>query len=115
MSPSRQSADLERWARFECADLYGPDARGALAGLGAASLLLDPPRTGAGPALAAWVTPSVRRIAYVSCNPVTFAADASTLRGCGFELVEVGVFDMFPHTAHVETLGVFERRGAAVG
>jgi len=74
-------------------------------------LLLDPPRSGAGPNLRAWASGgSVRRVVYVSCNPATFATDAVVLRECGFELTELGVFDMFPHTAHIETLGLFLRR-----
>jgi 23S rRNA (uracil1939-C5)-methyltransferase len=51
----------------------------------------------------------LHRVIYVSCNPVTFARDAATLIRWGFTLAEVGIFDMFPHTAHVETLGVFVR------
>ncbi len=72
-------------------------------------MLLDPPRSGAGPHLAAWLQPSLRRVSYVSCNPLSFAADARVLQDAGFVLEEVGVFDMFPQTTHVETLGVFRR------
>ena len=71
---------------------------------------MDPPRSGAGPHLARWLTPGLERIAYVSCQPATFAADARVLQDAGFNLTEVGIFDMFPQTAHVETLGVFQRR-----
>jgi 23S rRNA (uracil1939-C5)-methyltransferase len=51
----------------------------------------------------------VERIAYVSCHPVSFARDAAVLMKAGFRLARLRIFDMFPHTAHVETLGVFER------
>jgi len=92
---------------FQVADLYDPayelpdDAR---------YLLLDPPRSGAGTNLAAWLRKrALERVVYVSCNPVTFASDAAVLIGQGFTLEEVGIFDMFPHTSHVETLGVFVR------
>jgi len=47
----------------------------------------------------------------VSCNPSTFASDAKVLLEHGFALEEVGIYDMFPHTAHVETLGIFRRHG----
>ena len=77
------------------------------------ALLLDPPRTGAGANLPAWLHAGVERVVYVSCNPVTFAADAAVLAAAGFQLAQAGVYDMFPQTAHVETLGVFRRvRGA---
>jgi 23S rRNA (uracil1939-C5)-methyltransferase len=98
-------------AEFAVADLYDarcpelPDSD---------CLLLDPPRSGAGPNLERWAeSPGLRRIAYVSCNPRTFAADAARLATVGFTLQEVGIFDMFPHTAHVETLGLFVRGDGA--
>jgi len=94
-------------AEFAVADLYDaacPDVPEST------YLLLDPPRSGAGPNLERWAgSATVERIAYVSCNPRTFAADAARLARLGFPLQEVGVFDMFPHTAHVETLGLFAR------
>ena len=74
------------------------------------ALILDPPRSGAGPNLESWVSaPELEQIVYVSCNPVTFADDAKRLRGGGFVLREVGIYDMFPNTAHVETVGHFVR------
>jgi 23S rRNA (uracil1939-C5)-methyltransferase len=98
---------------FHVADLYDPayelpdDAR---------YLLLDPPRSGAGTNLASWVRKrALERVVYVSCNPVTFASDAAVLIGRGFTLEEVGIFDMFPHTSHVETLGVFVRTPTRAG
>lgn len=94
-------------AEFAAADLY--DAR-CPALPDADCLLLDPPRSGAGPNLERWADSSrLSRIVYVSCNPRTFAADAARLSLLGFSLQEVGIFDMFPHTAHVETLGLFVR------
>jgi 23S rRNA (uracil1939-C5)-methyltransferase len=92
---------------FRVTDLYDPDFE--LPG-DAQQLLLDPPRSGAGPHLAEWLrSKALQRVIYVSCNPATFASDAAVLGGQGFALDEVGVFDMFPHTSHVETLGVFVR------
>lgn len=96
---------------FHAADLYGP-AGETLPGIDACdALLLDPPRSGAGPNLRHWLRPTIRKIVYVSCNPGTFASDAAVLRDSGFALAEAGVFDMFPRTGHVESFGVFERRG----
>ena len=93
---------------FAVRDLYDPACRD----LGGADyLLLDPPRSGAGPNLCGWLETAVpERVVYVSCGPASFATDARTLEEQGYELESVGVFDMFPHTAHVETLGVFARR-----
>lgn len=77
------------------------------------ALILDPPRSGAGPNLESWARlPSLSQVIYVSCNPVTFAEDAKRLETCGFSLKQVGVYDMFPGTAHVETVGHFVRNKA---
>ena len=102
-----QKNELARVASFVCRDLYDPRQRAN--GNAYDKVLLDPPRSGAELALDGWVGESVRRIAYVSCNPQTFARDAAALKKRGFECHSVRVFDMFPHTSHVETLGLFHR------
>jgi pullulanase/glycogen debranching enzyme len=73
-------------------------------------LLLDPPRTGAVEILRKLDLQRVQRLVYVSCNPATLARDAALLVGeKGMRLAGAGVMDMFPHTAHVESIAVFER------
>ncbi|HEX7326342.1 MAG TPA: 23S rRNA (uracil(1939)-C(5))-methyltransferase RlmD [Rhodanobacteraceae bacterium] len=73
-------------------------------------LLLDPPRSGAEALLQALPGKSVRRVAYVSCHPASLARDAGTLVNAHkFKLAAAGVMDMFPHTAHVESIALFER------
>jgi 23S rRNA (uracil1939-C5)-methyltransferase len=100
--------------RFFAADLYGDAGKGHAiwSKLEATpkALILDPPRSGAGPNLDSWVqVESLQRVVYVSCNPVTFAEDAKVLAASGYVLQQVGVYDMFPGTAHVETVGLFSR------
>lgn len=84
----------------------------------ASKWLIDPPREGAFAlvkALAAavercspWKPPC--RIVYVSCNPATLARDAEVLvHQAGYQCRSAGVVNMFPHTAHVESMAVFER------
>jgi 23S rRNA (uracil1939-C5)-methyltransferase len=71
-------------------------------------ILLDPPRTGALEIIRQLPLKSVQRLVYVSCNPATLARDAHELAQQGFKLRAAGIMDMFPHTAHVESIGVFE-------
>jgi 23S rRNA (uracil1939-C5)-methyltransferase len=50
------------------------------------------------------------RLVYVSCYPSTLARDADRLvNALGYRLVAVGAMDMFPHTAHLESMALFER------
>ncbi|MEQ8495302.1 MAG: methyltransferase domain-containing protein, partial [Gammaproteobacteria bacterium] len=73
-------------------------------------LLLDPPRAGAAAVIEGIDFSTIGRIVYVSCNPVTFARDAGLLvNRHGYRLAETGILDMFPHTAHVESLSLFTR------
>lgn len=69
-------------------------------------VVLDPPRTGA-EAVVREI--AAQRIVYVSCHPATLARDAGQLARSGYELSAARVFDMFPHTHHVETMAFFER------
>jgi len=97
-------------ARFATADLYGeldgqPWTRERFT-----KALLDPPRSGALPVLDWLPRLGVERILYVSCYPTTLARDADRLvNGLGYRLRAAGVMDMFPHTAHLESMALFER------
>jgi len=74
-------------------------------------LLIDPPRQGAIEVVKALPEAGApHRIVYVSCDPATLARDAGVLvHTRGFRLVAAGVVNMFPHTAHVESIAAFER------
>lgn len=73
-------------------------------------ILLDPPRTGAKALVESLAASTAQRIIYVSCNPATFARDAGGLVSGGWHLISAAALDMFPHTPHVETIGVFEKK-----
>jgi 23S rRNA (uracil1939-C5)-methyltransferase len=75
-------------------------------------VVVDPPRAGlAGKALRRLGGIGAPRIVYVSCNPTTLASDVKTLRAeYGYELGRARPVDMFPHTPHVETVAVLERK-----
>jgi 23S rRNA (uracil1939-C5)-methyltransferase len=71
-------------------------------------VLLDPPRAGAKEALGTAARSGARRIVYVSCHPGSLARDAGVLvHELGFALEAAGVMDMFPHTAHIESIALF--------
>ena len=77
-------------------------------------LLLDPARAGAIEVLKQLPLKGLKKIVYVSCHPGSLARDAGWLvNEAGWTLREAGVMDMFPHTAHVESIAVFDppRRG----
>ena len=73
-------------------------------------MLIDPPRDGAAELVKALVAAPPQRIVYVSCSSATLARDASMLvHEQGYALSAAGVINMFPHTAHVESIAVFDR------
>ncbi len=75
----------------------------------AATVVLDPPRAGAAGACARIAEARPERVLYVSCNPATLARDAAALAAHGYRARSVALFDLFPHTSHVETLMRLER------
>ena len=115
---------LSSRAGFAARNLFEIDAAQLAADGRADRWLVDPPREGAfalagalvelvegaaaAPSADGWQPP--RRIVYVSCNPATLARDAGLLvHRAGYRCSAAGVVNMFPHTAHVESIAVFDR------
>ena len=98
-------------ATFEMANLF-EDCRDSRWAAGRYDrVLLDPPRAGALQVLPLLARFSPARLVYISCHPGSLARDAGLLvHEHGYRLVVAGVMDMFPHTAHVESIAVFEPR-----
>jgi tRNA/tmRNA/rRNA uracil-C5-methylase (TrmA/RlmC/RlmD family) len=74
-------------------------------------IVLDPPREGAGKEViehCAGLTP--RTIVYVACDPAALARDTAYLRDCGYELMAMRAFDLFPMTHHIESIAQFQPR-----
>ena len=103
----RRNADMNRVD----VEVIGGDAARELPELGGLdALVVDPPRAG----LADGVVESIaaaapERVAYVSCNPATWARDVARFEDQGYRLASVQPVDMFPQTYHVEVASVFER------
>jgi 23S rRNA (uracil1939-C5)-methyltransferase len=95
-------------AQFEVMNLFQPN----LAPYGPFDkLLIDPPREGAVEIAKSLPESWPKRIVYVSCDTATLSRDAGILVNTqGFRLSAAGVLNMFPHTAHVESLALFERK-----
>ena len=110
--------------RFAARNLFEIDSAALRADGVADKWLVDPPREGAfalvqslialmqeAQSAEAWTPP--RRIVYVSCNPATLARDAAVLVSQGgYRCTAAGVVNMFAHTAHVESIAVFDLEGA---
>jgi len=113
---------------FMARNLFEISAEDLVALGSAAKWLIDPPREGAftiakaladlcdddraTPGRSSWRPPAT--IVYVSCNPATLARDAGVLvHRAGYRCAAAGVINMFPHTAHVESIAVFHRDEAA--
>ena len=72
-------------------------------------VLLDPPRNGAAGVMPWIVKAKPKQVIYISCHPSTMVRDAKLLTEAGYSLSAAGVMDMFPHTAHVEAIALFEK------
>ena len=95
-------------ARFFKSNLFHPPHESLWARETFNKVLLDPGREGAD-AVCRWLHPEpVEAVVYVSCNPATFVRDANHLVANGWQLRDIRLLDMFPHTTHVEVMARFE-------
>ncbi len=95
---------------FHAADLAKDLAQEPWMREGFDKLLIDPPRAGAAEVLAQLPLKGIKRIVYVSCHPGSLARDAGFLVAeRGYKLISAGAMDMFPQTAHVESIALFEK------
>jgi 23S rRNA (uracil1939-C5)-methyltransferase len=98
-------------ARFFAADLNQDPSTAPWLRVPYDKVLLDPPRSGAEFILPHIAASGADRVVYVSCHPASLARDAGILvQQFGFRLLGAGVMDMFPHTGHVESIALFERK-----
>lgn len=97
-------------ATFQTADLAAITGREAWLQSTWQRVLLDPARSGALEVVQQIDRIKPQRIVYVSCHPATLARDAAELTRHGYAVSGAGIIDMFPHTAHVESIAVFEKR-----
>ena len=74
-----------------------------------AAVILDPPRAGAREQVLQLARSQVQTVAYVSCNPASFARDAAHLIGAGYRLDSVQPVGQFRWSTHVELVGIFRR------
>ncbi|BCG08266.1 23S rRNA (uracil(1939)-C(5))-methyltransferase RlmD [Buttiauxella agrestis] len=72
-------------------------------------ILLDPARAGAPGVMQHVISLAPTRVVYVSCNPTTLARDSEALLAAGYQLRQLAMLDMFPHTGHLESMALFER------
>jgi len=95
---------------FRVADLSRIDGTESWLRNGWDRVLLDPARSGAMEIVQQIASIGAQRIVYVSCHPGTLARDAGELVNThGYQLEAAGIIDMFPHTAHVESIAVFDK------
>ncbi|MEO5920037.1 MAG: class I SAM-dependent RNA methyltransferase [Pseudolysinimonas sp.] len=100
------TARVDHWMRSQGAEASASER----ARLGSATVVLDPPRAGAGKAvLDALAAVGPAQLVYVACDPVAFARDVGILAQHGYRLAGLRAFDLFPMTHHVEAVAVLVR------
>lgn len=101
-------------AGFNNIEVIGGDSARELPTLGELdALIVDPPRAGLAKGVAESIAKAgATRLAYVSCDPATWARDIARLRAVGYELIRATPVDLFPQTYHIETVSILKRVNA---
>jgi len=101
-----ETGRVDRWLRQFVTQATAPER----ARLERATIVLDPPRSGAGRDVVELVAAAKpAQVVYVACDAVAFARDVAFFSERGYKLNKVRAFDLFPHTHHVEAVGTFTR------
>ena len=101
-----ETARVERWVK----DLAASASASEKSRLARATIVLDPPRSGAGRDVVASIAAlKPAQVVYVACDPVAFARDVEFFAGHGYTLTALRAFDLFPNTHHVEAVGTLSR------
>ncbi|MEM7564378.1 MAG: 23S rRNA (uracil(1939)-C(5))-methyltransferase, partial [Pseudomonadota bacterium] len=93
---------------YHVKDLTQPDATDTWFNARYEKVLLDPPRSGAQEIVQLIDRFNASRIVYVSCQASSLVRDAGIICNRGYKLSHIGVMDMFPQTAHIEAMAIFE-------
>ena len=105
--PSTRSARSGSRGRDAHSGGRAEDARSG-GGYEGATIVLDPPRSGAGIEVARGIAGlGAAQLVYVACDPVALARDTRTLQAAGYRLSRLAAYDLFPHTHHLEAVATF--------
>jgi 23S rRNA (uracil1939-C5)-methyltransferase len=107
-----QAKSIARQNQIRNVDFFARPAQGAYASCAGEAgfdlVILDPPRSGAKEVVTDLLAHSVKKILYISCDPMTLARDLNLLLAGGYRVVESRPLDMFPQTYHLESLTLLE-------
>ena len=110
LGASAESGRVDRWLRSHESSASAGDRER----LRSATVVLDPPRSGAGTEVMGLLgTLAPAQIVYVACDPVALARDVALASESGYRLARIRAFDLFPHTHHVEAIATLVRDGQA--
>lgn len=109
---SAETGRVERWLRDRAASAPSPAvrSRSSLARSSGATVVLDPPRSGAGREVVDRIAALLpEQIVYVACDPVALARDVALFAGHGYGISRLRSFDLFPNTHHLEAVATLTR------
>jgi 23S rRNA (uracil1939-C5)-methyltransferase len=106
----RRNIDLNKAGNFRIFEGPAEEWAPTVLAKGLDAVIFDPPRKGLGPEIVRSLLQSpAGRVFYLSCNPSTLARDLKEL-AAGYSVSLIRGYDFFPHTPHIETLAVLERK-----